>query len=86
MDFDHAATPATPAPRASFPSDADARAAVRADYRVLTEAERGQIVALKAATAAFIGLCREIGGSREMALAITNAEQAAMWAVKHVTA
>ena len=80
MDFDHAATPA------SFPSDADARAAVRTDYRVLTESERGQIVALKAAAAAFIALCREIGASREMSLAITNAEQAAMWAVKHVTA
>ena len=28
----------------------------------------------------------KIGSSREMSLAITNAEQAAMWAVKHVTA
>lgn len=27
-----------------------------------------------------------IGKSRELALAITNAEQAVMWAVKHVTA
>lgn len=81
MDFDSPA-----ATLATFPSDADARAAVRADYRVLTDAERGRIVALKEAGARFIGLCREVGSSREMSLAVTNAEQAVMWAVKHVTA
>jgi hypothetical protein len=80
IDFDNPATPAT------LRSDAVARAAVRADYRVLTEAERGRIVALKAAGAAFIALCREVGSSREMSLAVTNVEQAVMWAVRHVTA
>mgnify|MGYP007034034060 CR=1 FL=1 len=33
----------------------------------------------------FIAKCQEIGQSRELSLAITNAEQAVMWAVKHVT-
>ena len=34
----------------------------------------------------FITKCNEIGRSRELALAVTNAEQAVMWAVKHITA
>ena len=59
--------------------------AVRHQYRVLTDEEKAQMVALKDIGAAFIAKCQEIGGSREMSLAITNAEQAVMWAVKHVT-
>lgn len=59
--------------------------AVRHAYRVLTDAEKQQMVDLKDIGAAFIAKCQEIGGSRELALAITNAEQAVMWAVKHVT-
>ena len=34
---------------------------------------------------AFIQACDEIGSSREMSLAKTNAEMAVMWSVKHVT-
>jgi hypothetical protein len=45
-----------------------------------------QMVALKDIVAAFIAKCDEIGGSRELSLAKTNAEQALMWAVKHLTA
>jgi hypothetical protein len=66
--------------------DRTANNAVRHQYRVLTDAERAQMVALKDIGAAFIAKCDEIGGSRELALAKTNAEQAVMWAVKHVTA
>lgn len=69
-------------------SASDARTAnnaVRHQYRVLTEAEKAQMVALKDLGAAFVAKCQEIGGSRELSLAITNAEQAVMWAVKHVT-
>ena len=58
---------------------------VRHQYRVLTEAEKAQMAALKDLGAAFIAKCQEIGASREMSLAITNAEQAVMWAVKAVT-
>ena len=69
-------------------SASDARTAnnaVRHQYRVLTDEEKAQMVALKDIGAAFIAKCQEIGGSREMSLAITNAEQAVMWAVKHIT-
>jgi hypothetical protein len=69
-------------------SESDARTvnnAVRHTYRVLSDNEKAQMVALKDIGAAFISKCRDIGESREMSLAITNAEQAVMWAVKHVT-
>lgn len=69
-------------------SASDARTAnnaVRHQYRVLSDAEKAQMVELKDIGAAFIAKCQEIGGSRELSLAITNAEQAVMWAVKHVT-
>lgn len=32
----------------------------------------------------FVALCGRIGRSRELSLAVTNMEQAAMWAVRHV--
>lgn len=65
--------------------DRTANNAVRHTYRILTDDEKAQMVTLKDLGAAFIAKCQEIGGSRELALAITNAEQAVMWAVKHVT-
>lgn len=58
---------------------------VRHNYRVLTDNEKAQMLTLKDIGAAFIAKCEEIGKSRELSLAITNAEQAVMWAVKHVT-
>lgn len=70
----------------SASDDRTANNAVRHTYRVLTEEEKAQMVALKDLGAAFIAKCGEIGKSRELSLAITNAEQAVMWAVKHVTA
>ena len=70
----------------SASDDRTANNAVRHQYRVLSDAEKQQMVDLKDLAAAFIAKCDEIGQSREMALAKTNAEQAAMWAVKHVTA
>jgi hypothetical protein len=60
--------------------------AVRHTYRVLSDDEKAQMLALKDIGAAFIAKCNEIGKSRELSLAVTNAEQAVMWAVKHVTA
>lgn len=32
----------------------------------------------------FVLLCRKIGNSRELLLAITNMEQAAFWARRHI--
>jgi hypothetical protein len=69
----------------SASDDRTANNAVRHTYRVLTDDEKAQMVALKDMGAAFIAKCQEIGASRELSLAITNAEQAVMWAVKHVT-
>lgn len=60
--------------------------AVRHKYRVLSDAEKLQMVELKDLGAAFLEKCDEVGQSRETSLAKTNAEQAVMWAVKHVTA
>ncbi len=70
----------------SASDDRTANNAVRHTYRVLSDAEKQQMVDLKDLGAAFIAKCEEIGGSRELSLAKTNAEQAVMWAVKHVTA
>lgn len=70
----------------SASDDRTANNAVRHKYRVLSDAEKQQMVDIKDLGAAFIAKCDEIGGSRELSLAKTNAEQAVMWAVKHVTA
>jgi hypothetical protein len=70
----------------SASNDRTANNAVRHAYRILTDAEKQQMVELKDLAASFIAKCNDIGKSRELSLAITNAEQAAMWAVKHVTA
>lgn len=39
---------------------------------------------LQSLEADFIALCSRIGKSRELSLAVTNMEQASMWAVRHV--
>lgn len=70
----------------SASGDRTANNAVRHTYRVLSDAEKAQMVALKDLGAAFIAKCNEIGKSRELSLAVTKAEEAVMWAVKHVTA
>jgi hypothetical protein len=70
----------------SASDDRTANNSVRHNYRVLTDAEKAHMVELKDLGAAFLAKCDEIGQSREMSLAKTNAEQAVMWAVKHVTA
>ena len=70
----------------SASDDRTANNAVRHKYRVLSEAEKQQMLELKDLGAAFLSKCDEVGQSREMSLAKTNAEQAVMWAVKHVTA
>lgn len=69
-------------------STSDARTVnnvVRHEYRVLSDDEKAQVATLKDLGLAFIRTCDAIGQSRELALAKTNAEQAVMWAVKHVT-
>lgn len=58
---------------------------VRHEYRTLTPIEKAQMARIKDLGAEFIGVCQSVGQSRELSLAVTNAEQAVMWAVKHIT-
>ena len=67
--------------------------AVRHTYRVLSDAEKAQMLALKDAGAGFLMLIDQIEarasampGSREMEIARQKVEEAVMWSVKHITA
>lgn len=70
----------------SASDDRTANNAVRHAYRVLTDAEKAQMVAIKDAGAALLKLIEATGGSRELSIARTKTEEAVMWAVKHITA
>jgi hypothetical protein len=65
--------------------DRTANNAVRHQYRVLEEHEKANMVHLKDLGAAFIAACNNLGDTRELRLAVEKAEEAVMWAVKHVT-
>jgi hypothetical protein len=70
----------------SASDDRTANNAVRHQYRVLTEAEKAAMVAVKDAGAALIlAFDAHCQPGRETSLARTNAEQAVMWAVKGIT-
>lgn len=76
----------------------DARAAnspMRHSYRVLSDAEKALITAIKDKGDEFLALLHQAGGtdvqggrmaSRELSIAQTKIEEAVMWTVKHVTA
>lgn len=78
-------------------STSDARTVnnvMRHAYRVLGDAEKSQMQALKDAGLAFVNLLHDVGGtdasgdryaSRELSLAGTKIEEAVMWGVKHIT-
>lgn len=80
-------------------SEGDGRTAnnaVRHQYRVLGEAEKATMVRIKDAGLKLLEEIRVAGGqrsdqadgpfgSRELSIAGTKAEEAVMWAVKHVT-
>lgn len=79
----------------STSDDRTANNAVRHQYRTLSDAEKAQMQEIKDMGAAFIAKCHEIGGtdpngdrlgSRDLALAVTHAEDATMRAVRHITA
>lgn len=81
----------------SASDDRTANNAVRHQYRVLNDAEKAAMVAIKDKGAEFLTLLDNLqnGGDlplattatigREFALARTNLEQAVMWAVKGLT-
>ena len=69
-------------------STSDARTVnntMRHAYRVLSDAEKANMSAIKDAGLAFHDLIEGIGNSREISLAKTKIEEAVMWAVKHIT-
>jgi hypothetical protein len=74
---------------ASVESTADDRVVnntVRHQYRVLNDAEKANMLAVKDEGLKFLELVSGLGNSREVSLAKTKIEEAVMWAVKHITA
>ena len=59
---------------------------MRHAYRVLNDAEKANMQAIKDQGLAFHELIAGLGNSREISLAKTKIEEAVMWAVKHITA
>lgn len=58
---------------------------VRKAYRTLSADEQDRLNKFKDAGEAFINALLELPESRERSVAITNAEQSVMWAVKGLT-
>ena len=58
---------------------------MRHQYRVLTDAEKQQMQAIKDKGLELHELIEGVGQSRELSLAKTKTEEAVMWAVKHLT-
>lgn len=73
---------------AAVDSTSDARTVnntMRHQYRVLSDAEKAQMQAIKDKGLELHDLIEGIGASRELSLAKTKTEEAVMWAVKHLT-
>lgn len=70
----------------SASDDRTANNAVRHKYRVLNDEEKAAMMKIKDLGADLIDAINALGKSRELSLAVTNAEQSVMWAVKHITA
>lgn len=58
---------------------------MRHAYRVLSDAEKAQMQAIKDKGPELHDLIESIGQSRELSVAKTKTEEAVMWAVKHLT-
>ena len=74
---------------ASIDSTSDQRTVnntMRHQYRVLSDAEKANMAAIKDHGLAFHDFIAGLGSSRELSLAKTKVEEAVMWAVKHITA
>lgn len=73
---------------AAVDSTSDARTVnnvMRHQYRVLSDAEKAQMQAIKDKGLELHEIIKGIGASRELSLAATKTEEAVMWAVKHIT-
>lgn len=74
---------------ASVESTSDARTVnntMRHQYRVLGDAEKANMAAIKDKGLEFHEFVAGLGSSREISIAKTKIEEAVMWAVKHITA
>lgn len=72
----------------SVGSTSDERVAnnvMRHEYRVLSEGEKQDMKEIKDLGLQFFDRIGALGASREVSLAKTKAEEAVMWAVKHIT-
>jgi hypothetical protein len=69
----------------SASDDRTANNVMRHEYRVLSDAEKAQMLAIKDKGAELLSLIDQVGGSRELSIAKTKTEEAVMWAVKHIT-
>lgn len=72
----------------SVDSTSDARTinnVMRHAYRVLSDAEKAQMQAIKDQGLAFYQTIAGLGDTRETSIAKTRVEEAVMWAVKHLT-
>ena len=58
---------------------------MRHEYRVLSDDEKVQMKTIKDMGLALHDYIGSLGQSRELSLAKTKAEEAVMWAVKHIT-
>jgi hypothetical protein len=58
---------------------------MRHAYRVLSDAEKANMVAIKDMGLTFYDLVDGMGQGRELSLAKTKIEEAVMWAVKYIT-
>jgi hypothetical protein len=58
---------------------------MRHQYRVLSDAEKALMQALKDKGLELHELIKATGASRELSIAATKTEEAVMWAVKHIT-
>jgi len=58
---------------------------MRHNYRVLSDAEKANMVRVKDMGLALHDFIDGLGKSREISLAKTKVEEAVMWAVKHIT-
>ena len=58
---------------------------MRHQYRVLTDAEKQQMQAIKDKGLELHNLIESIGQSRELSLAKTKTEEAVMWAIKSIS-
>ena len=59
---------------------------MRHAYRILSDDEKAAMLAIKDKGLELYNLIESLGNSRELSLAKTKAEEAVMWAIKHLTA